>query len=74
MEVDAFALDLRPLFDDRPHEEAEDEHGKPELEGDPDFATARGLFPDFRPGLADSVQEWLAALHVRRTLVFGIVG
>ena len=28
-----------------------------------------GLRPEPRPGLADPVQEWLAALHVRRTLV-----
>jgi hypothetical protein len=68
VEVDSFALDLRPLFDDRPDEEAEDDDRKPELEGDPHFAAARWLPPDFRPGLTDPVQEWLATLHERRTL------
>ena len=28
-----------------------------------------GRVPNSRPGLADPVQKWLAALHVRRTLV-----
>ena len=72
--MNAFVLNLRPLVDDGEDEEAEDQRREPDLQGEPDFAAARGLFPEPGSDLADAVQEWLAALHVRGTLVFGIVG
>jgi hypothetical protein len=69
VEVDAFALDLRPLVDDGEDQEAEDEHGKADLEGEADPTTAGRARPELGSGLADPVQKWLAALHVRGTLV-----
>jgi hypothetical protein len=69
VEVDAFALDLRPLVDDGEDQEAEDEHGKADLEGEADPATAGRARSELGSGLADPVQKWLAALHVRGTLV-----
>ena len=63
VEVDAFALDLRPLVDDGEDEEAEDEHGEPDLQRQAHAAAARRAGPEPSPGLADSVEEWLAALH-----------
>ena len=68
VEMDTLVLDLRPLVDDREDEEPEDQQGETDLEGEPDFAAARGLPPELRSSLAYSVKEWLAALHVRSHL------
>ena len=46
VEVNPLVLDLRPLVDHREHQEAEDQHGKADLEGEADFAAAGGLLPD----------------------------
>jgi hypothetical protein len=67
--VNPFALDLRPLVDDGENQEAEDEDGEADLEGEANSATARRARSEPRPRLTDPVQKWLAALHVRRTLV-----
>ena len=67
--MDALVLDLRPLVDHGQDQEAEDQDGKAELDGEANFATARRARPEPRACLADPVQEWLAALHVCRTLV-----
>ena len=64
MEVDAFVLDLRPLVDDGEDEEAEDEHGEAELQGEAYPAAARRAGAEPRAGLTDPVQKWLAPLHV----------
>ena len=40
------------------------EHGEADLQGEADPAAARRARAEPRPGLADPVQKWLAALHV----------
>ena len=65
------SLDLRPLVDDGEDEEAEDQDGEADLEGEADPAAARRAGPELRSGLADPVQKWLAALHVRSHLSDG---
>ena len=67
--MDAFALDLRPLVDDGEDEEAEDEHGQADLQGQANPAASRRLGPELRPRLAEPVQKWLAPIHVCRTLM-----
>jgi thiamine-monophosphate kinase len=67
--VDPLALDLRPLVDHGQDQEAEDQDGEADLEGEADTAAARRAGAETCAGLADPVQEWLAALHGLRTLV-----
>ena len=67
--MDAFALDLRPLVDDGEDEEAEDDDGEPDLQGEAHPFAAGWLGPESRPCFTDPVEEWLPSLHSAVRLV-----
>jgi hypothetical protein len=52
VEVNAFALDLRPLVDDREDEKAEDQDNQADLKGEANPAAARRARPEPRSRLA----------------------
>jgi thiamine-monophosphate kinase len=69
VEVDAFALDLRPLVDDGQNQEAEDDHGEADLKGEANTSAARWARSEPCSGLADPMKEWLATIHERPSLL-----